>query len=203
MNSANLPDRDEVLEELGPDFINAYIQSVDNARDDYKELREWNTDWVPGYAVRTVASFIHDRIWSHLLQLTSEFKHVSVIDNDPTREVYVGTKYKIRIKRHSEKDKIANAATKSTQQFWSPGTLTLDGMEEIRLALGYVWDPELREIQEPVLSFRIAVDDPLWSVKLHTDSGKDVGYIWTPYDPDLPEIDISAVAANLEEGEQG
>lgn len=202
MNSPNLPGRDEVLEELGPDFVNAYIQSVGNAKDDYSAFREWRTDWVPGYAVRTVASFIHDRIWYHLLQLTNELRRVSVIDNDPTREVYVGTKYKIRIKRHSEKDQISNAATKSTQQFWSQGTLALDGMEEIRLALGYVWDRDLREINEPVLSCRITVDEPLWSVKLHPDSGTDVGYIWEPYDPDLPEVDISAVAAELEEGEQ-
>lgn len=202
MNSPNLPDRDEVLEGLGPDFINAYIQSVDNAKDDYSAFREWKTDWVPSYAIRTVASFIHDRIWYHLLQLTNELSYVSVIDNDPTREVYVGTSYKIRIKRHSEKDKISNAATKSTQEFWSQGTSVLDGMEETRLALGYVWDRELREINEPVLSFRIACDEPLWSVKLHPVSGTDVGYIWTPYDPDLPEIDISAVAAELEEGEQ-
>lgn len=202
MNSPNLPDRDEVLEGLGSDFVNAYIQSVDNAREDYSALREWKTDWVPSYAVRTVASFIHDRIWYHLLQLTNELGDVSVIDNDPTRELYVGTKYKIRIKRHSEKDKISNAATASTQHFWSQGTLALDGMEEIRLALGYVWDREIREINDPVLSFRVAVDEPLWSVKLHPDSGSDVGYIWTPYEPDLPEIDISAVVAEPEEGEQ-
>ncbi len=199
MNSFGYPDDAEVLAELGDDFVRAFVDAVDGARDDHAALREWRPSWQASFTNRFLANFLHERIWDRLVRVIDGMSGVHIVDREPIREVKSGTKYSIRVKRHRPGDLISAYPTEAALAFWSNDVLTLDGLESYSLALGYMWDADTRVAGEAVLSFRDGKDNPIWAVQLRRDGGVATGFTWTPVAPDLPEIDLSRVLREDEE----
>ena len=198
MNSSESPDPEKVLEDLGEPFIHALIDAVDGAREDYREFQAWHPDWFPSFFERFTASFLHERIWDRLTRATSQMEHISVYDREPTRQLWSGTHYLIRLKRHRSRDRISTYPTKAARELWS-GQAALDGLESISLAVGYYWDSELREVGDTVVSYRSGTDNPVWAIRLHKSTDAAADFTWKSIDPTLPEINIGSVLPNQEE----
>ena len=127
--------------------------------------------------------------------------NVVIRDNDPTREVWYQNQYQIRIKRHSSEDKISTYPTATALEFWSNGQPTIPGLESHTLALGYRWDPELRDIGEAILSYRTGIEDPVWAAVLKGTQENLSGFIVERMSPELPDIDLSSVIFEEEQEE--
>ncbi len=199
MNSSIFPTGESVLTDLGEPFIHSFIDSVDGARDDFKEFLEWKPEWQASFTNRFTANFLHERISSRLIRAIDGMEGIHVKDREPVRELRSGTAYLIRVKRHSAADEIATYPTQGASTFWTNGIVTLEGLESISLALGYYWDADLRAVGDAVLSFRDGVDNPIWAVTLKRDSGAVSGFSWAPVAPSTPELDLSGISRKAEE----
>lgn len=203
MNSSDYPTYDVVLKDLGDRFIHTFIDAVEGARADYAEFKDWRPGWFPSFTDRFTANFLHERIWDRLVRDTAEMEDIHVSDQEPVRELRSGSTYLIRVKRHRTGDRIAAYPTKSARQFWT-NELTLEGLESVNLALGYYWDDELREVGDPVVSFRDGKDKPIWACRLHRESSTATDFTWEPISsPALPDIDLSSIAPETEEETPG
>ncbi|HEY0118225.1 MAG TPA: hypothetical protein VGC04_05540 [Cellulomonas sp.] len=121
---------------------------------------------------------------------------VTMLDQEPAREVCVtldtGRAYRLRLNRHSDRNRVRSYPTRTDLAFWgAPASApTLDGMEEIRLAAGYRWDDETREIGATVISYREGKDNPIWAVEVEAGAAAQP-IAWAPISgPNLPEIDL-------------
>jgi len=199
MISSAHPDSDRVLADLGTPFVQAFIDAVDGARDDFTAFKQWQPGWFPSFTARFTANFLHERIWDRLVRVVDGMEGIHVKDREPIRELRSGTTYLIRIKRHHPGDRISAYPTEASSAFWSNSVVALEGLESFSLALGYYWDAELRSIGDAILSFRDGKDNPIWAIQLRRDAGNAAGFSWTPVAPDLPEIDLSGVVREAEE----
>jgi hypothetical protein len=74
-------------------------------------------------------------------------------------------------------------------------------LELVTLAMGYIWEPNLGEIGDAILSFRDGKNKPVWSVTLKPRGGEAATDItWEPIDPNLPQLDLSEVIEEHDEG---
>ncbi len=73
-------------------------------------------------------------------------------------------RYRIRLKRHRLPATVATYPTQGALNFMEQpnGQLVLEGMEHIRLILGYLWDNDSDEVGAAVLSMRDGIDNVLW-----------------------------------------
>lgn len=199
MNSREYPSDDQVMADLGEDFVFAFIDSVDGARDDFIKFREWQPGWFPSFTDRFTANFLHERIWDRLVRLVEGMDGIMITDEEPVRQVRSGTSYQIRVKRHRPGERISAYPTSASIAFWSNRELAFEGLESFNLALGYYWNADLRAVEEPVLSFRDGKDKPIWAIRLRRDAGSATGFTWSPIAPNLPEIDLSGALDDADE----
>jgi hypothetical protein len=199
MNSSPHPDSEKVLSDLGDEFVHAFMDAVDGARDDFAEFRTWRPGWFPNFTGRFTANFLHERIWDRLVRDVDAMDHIDVRDREPIRELRSGTAYLMRIKRHHDGDRISAYPTEASSAFWSNSTVTLEGLESFSIALGYYWDADLRAVGDAILSFRDGRDNPIWAVRLRRNAGASTGFAWEPLAPDLPELDLSGVVRESDE----
>jgi hypothetical protein len=202
---------DHVLGELGDKVVAAIVTSTDGARADLADLRGWRPTWIPQMTQRGVANIIHERIWAHLSAELQPLLDdgVTLVDREPVREVAVtlegGRTYRLRFKRHSERDLVSSYSTSSDLAFWAgpAAAPTFDGMEEIRLCAGYRWDPLTRDIGEAIVSYREGKTNPIWAARLDTGAGGQASRItWSPAAPNLPTIDLErALRDEVAEGQ--
>jgi len=117
---------------------------------------------------------------------------VTVVDREPTRVFRVGTKYLLRVKRHGLDDTVSTYPTQTALQFFMQGQQPLfPELDEVRLAAGYVWDPDTRSIGDAVISMRDGLDNVVWSVVIAQEPGTgSVAIRPTPTGPTLPIIDV-------------
>lgn len=199
MFSRDFPQADEVLNDLGPEFVQCFITAVDGARDDYEHMREAYRDWFARFASRTAANIIHERVWARFMDGLQGQEEISILDEDPKREIHKGLNYRLRIKRHHVGDKISTYPTDGAKGFWSNDELVLNGFESHSLAVGYLWDADLRAVGEAVLSYRNTLDSPIWGIQLKRDFNNVAGFSWEPMQPDLPEVDLTGIIVPGEE----
>lgn len=199
MNTHQYPTTQQVLDDLGETFVNAFIDSVDGARQDFQEFRRWQPGWFPGFTERFTANFLHERIWDRLVRQLEDVDGIQITDEEPVRQVRSGTAYLMRIKRHHPNDRISTVTTKASTAFYSNRQLTLEGLESYNLVLGYYWDADLRAVGDPVLSFRDSIEKPVWAIKLNREEDNVSGFTWDPIGPDLPEIDLTGLGNDTEE----
>ena len=154
-------------------------------------FREWQPGWYVMFSNRFTANFLHERIWDGLVRRVEDLDHVTVVDQEPHRQLFA-QEYVLRVKRHHPGDRISTFPTEGARRFWS-SELTLPGLEKVSLALGYMWDAELRGVGDAVVSFRDEVDKPVWAVLVQPGADGVGGIRWTPVDPNLPEFDLSQV----------
>lgn len=200
MKPGDSPTSEQVLNDLGDGFISAFIDAVDGTREDFSAFRQWQPGWFSGFTNRFTANFLHERIWDRLVRAVGDTAEIYIVDREPVRELRSGTHYLIRVKRHHPGDRISAYPTEASSAFWSNSSLTLDGLESFSLALGYVWDGELRAMGDAILSFRDGKDSPVWAVRLRSDAGSAIGFVWESVAPELPELDLGGVIREAEEG---
>lgn len=200
MNSHPAPE--QVLDDLGDKLVEAFLGAMEVARADLDDLRAWRPGWFGLFTERFLANFLHERLWAELITRVSDHPGVQVIDREPRREIESGGRYVIRFKRHRTGDKIATYPTQAALAFWT-NEATLPGLERASLAMGYLWDPELRQVEDSVLSYRDRLNHPVWGVKLGRPGESATGITWSPIDPTLPSIDLSSVLDKDEENADG
>ncbi len=190
MNS--YPDPGAVREELGDEFLKAFVGSVSGSSADLADFRLFRPEWYADYSKRFVANFIHERVWSRMVAEVADHDGVTVVDNEPVRQIYHGMKYEIRFKRHRDGATIATYPTAGAIAFWTQSAC-LPGLEKVSLALGYKWDTELGLIDGAVMSYRDGKDNPIWLVELGAAAAGGSEITFAPVDPALPTLDLSGI----------
>ncbi|MFI0764610.1 hypothetical protein ACH4TQ_06750 [Streptomyces sp. NPDC021218] len=192
MNS--YPDADEVLSGLGEKVTLSLARSVKLAADDLHEYRKSYPSWVAQSSERGLANWIHDRLWAHLTAQLDGHPGVTLSEGEPTRELVVGVRYRLRIKRHRDDGQVSSYATQTALEFFAQGMQeTFPGLEEVRLIAGYEWEPDARKMGKAVLSLRDGRDNVEWQVYL-LDAGEAGGTVQpvrpvTP-EPSLPSVEV-------------
>ncbi|MFD6263970.1 hypothetical protein [Micromonospora sp. B006] len=200
------PTFEQVLEDLGDKVITGMGRASQAARGDLLKYRRENPLWVADSTERGLANWIHDRLWRHLLGELDQLTEVHVHDKEPTRELWIGVRYRLRVKRHGQSGEISTYPTLAAMSFFTQGQEAFEGLEEIRLCAGYFWDKEEREMGEAVLSLRTARDKVIWCNPLPFageagDSGKIRPLPVTPTpEPRAPQIDFTPRMPNVAEG---
>lgn len=196
----------EITARLGDKTTHGIAQAVSDAKEDLTDYRTVRPRYVAEASERGLANWIHDRLWIHLIEQLDEDPATHFRDRGPTREFRVGTKYLFRAKRHRAGDRISSYPTPTAQAFWNQDTITLfPDADEVRLAAGYRWDPELREINEAVISLRDGMDHVVWAVSLVLEPQTNAVQI-RPLDdeaPALPFIDVAEEAVDDDESDTG
>lgn len=195
------PEPDEVVEGLGDKVVAGLSSAVANAAIDLQEYRSLRPDWVADHSERGLANWIHDRLWRHLLSELDELPGVKLVDQEPIREIFVGVRYRLRVKRHRDDGAVSTYPTQLALEFFAQGQLAIEGLEEIRLIAGYEWDPDTRKIGAAVISLRDGRDNIMWIERLVPPSAGAVGL--TPPSvsgPTPPTIDIASTSGQVAEG---
>lgn len=157
-------DKARVLDELGDKVLEALAASVTGARKDFLRYQATLPDFAAQASSRGSANWIHDRLWHHVRALLDDVDEVFLIDLGVTREVVLGGRYRIRMKRHHPPAQVATYPTQTAMDFMSqaPEQLVLEGLEQVNLIAGYVWFGDSAEIGPAVLSMRDGQDNVLW-----------------------------------------
>lgn len=194
------PDQQAVVDGLGDKFLRALVVAVDTARADLAAFEQFRPEWFVNFSKRFVANFIHERMWDSMTRQVASHPDVTVVDDEPTRQIHCGTNYVVRFKRHASNLSIESFPTGGALAFWTNED-GLPGLELVTLAMGYIWDPELGEIGDAILSFRDGKNNPVWSVTLKSRGGEAATDItWEPIDPQLPQLDLSEVTEERGKG---
>lgn len=179
----------EILDTLGREFQNALIDSVDQAKGDLEDLKEFRPNWFPMFTQRFVSNFIHERIWAELVRRIDADPTSSIVDREPVREIGWG-QFKLRLKRHKARDAISAFPTESARRWYNP-SLPLDGLEYTHLAVGYKWEDGA--IGPAVVSYRKSLKSrALWAVTLERDIDTRVIEIEDINAASMPELDLTA-----------
>lgn len=186
-----------VLEELGDKFPLALVRATDAAREDLSDLRSWRPDWIVAMFQREVAGILHSRIWAHLMSELEDVEGITFHTQEPFREICtttpMGRTFKMRVKRHSEDDRISSYSTASDLEIWGGAVVTFSGMEQITLAAGYRWISETGEVGAPVISYREGKDNVIWAVEVDAGiAGSATSLHYTPILPPLPGVELAA-----------
>ncbi len=186
----------KILEALGDKVIESLGAAVFNARHDLKSYRLAFPEFAADASERGLANWIHDRLWAHLTSSLQDSGIAEFVDSGPTRELLVDGIYRIRIKRHDGHGRVSSYPTTAATTFFEQLSLELRlGSEtEVRLAAGYRWVPEAREIGPAVLSYRDGVENLVWMVELPEPSqtGHVTSIAGSPTPPPA-EISLPAV----------
>jgi len=115
---------------------------VARPRQDLDVYRRTFPSWVADSTDRGLLNWCHDRTWAHATRIFDGVAGVSFIDSPPTREFYVGTRYRLRVKKHDIEGRVSTCLTQGALGFLEQEPATFDGLEEVRLIAGYRWDPK-------------------------------------------------------------
>jgi len=191
------PSWDQVKDALGDKVIASIGTAVAASRPELADYRRAFPSWVAAHTERGLAGWIHDRIWFHLAGTLDGVSDVTVIDKEPHREIWVGYSYRLRIKRHHDDGHVSTYRTSEALDFLTqvPVQPEFDGLEEMHLIAGYIWDKETRQIGPAVVSLRDG-DNVLWIQELVEipDEGTGTGTVSitpqtpTPSGPQIGEL---------------
>lgn len=135
-------------------------------------------------------------IWAHLEDELYGVDGIEFVSREPHRQINlqtpVGRVYTMRVKRHSQRDRIRSYSTLSDVRFWSGGVKpTIEGLECINLAVGYRWRKDTRDIGAAVISYREGKHNVVWAYTIDPGSaGSAAPFTYTPIVPELPQIDL-------------
>ena len=163
------PTSDDVLDALGDKVIDSFAMAVDRAREDLASYRAMRPLWVAESSERGLAAWIHDRLWAHLEALLHNLPDVFMHSSEPTREVVVSERFRVRVKRHDILGSVSSYPTQGALEFFAqPTVAAFDGMEQVHLIAGYCWTRDMRDIGEAVLSLRDGRDNIVWLIELNS-----------------------------------
>lgn len=144
------------------------------------------------HSQRGILNWVHDQFFAHVrAQFEANVKSTSVLDREPTRDIFVGHNFRFRFKKHTSDDMVSSYPTDGFLAFALQDPPQL--VQEVRLIGGYRWDPETREIGTAVLSARDGKSSVLWVVELAEAAADDGVVHFQPQTPDaslpaLPQI---------------
>ena len=163
-NLQTLRHKARVLDELSEKVLDALVGAVDAARDDLHEYRTALPKIVAQASPRGMANWIHDRVWSHACRLLDPIEDAVCHEKGSSREIVVRGRYRLRLKRHRPPAMVATFPTQGAIDFMEQpdGQRVLEGMEQLRLIFGYVWDQDSDSMGPAVLSMRHGIKNVLW-----------------------------------------
>jgi hypothetical protein len=156
------PAEAQVLDDLGSKVVDGLAQMVAQTRADLRTYRATFPTWVAESTDRGLLNWCHDRLWAYAVRLFDDSPEITLKDRAPTREITVGHRYRLRIKKHDPEGKVSTYPTQGALAFLAQEQLALEGLDEVHLIAGYRWDPELRDIGAAVISMRDSQDNILW-----------------------------------------
>lgn len=185
------PSPEQVLDDLGDKVVAGLALMVAQTRYDLQVYRRTFPAWVADSTDRGLLNWSHDRAWAHALRVFDLVPGVSFVDQPPLREIYIGSRYRLRVKKHDAEGRVSTYLTQGALDFLEQEPPTLDGLEQVRLVTGYRWDAELRQIGPTVVSLRDGAERLVWMHEL--DEPADGAVVSTipilpPVEPPAPEI---------------
>ena len=97
------------------------------------------------HSQRGILNWVHDQFFAHArARFQATVENTSVVDREPTRDIYVGHTFRFRLKKHTADDMVSSYPTDAFLAFALQDPPQL--IQEVRLIGGYRWDPETREI---------------------------------------------------------
>jgi len=154
-----------VLDDLGDKIVAGLAGCVEGARRDLVEYRQALPHVVRRSSSRGLANWVHDAMWARAVDVFDEVAEVDLVDAGPVRDIFVGTAYHLRMKRHSARGAIRSYPTQAALRFieQEDDLLTLVGIRTLNLCVGYEWDDQTREMGSGVMSLRDgSFDDVIW-----------------------------------------
>ena len=194
-----------VVDELGDKVTSGLAEMIARTRDDLASYRRTFPSWVASATERGLFNWCHDRAWSHALEIFDGVHEVSFVDAMPTREVWVGTRYRLRVKKHDADGRITTYPTQGALDFYTQNAWRLDGLDEVHLAVGYRWHRDLREVGPAVLSLRDGLDNLVWMHDLPLPIARDyvaATPIVTADEPSAPQLGSPRTEVRRAEGDQ-
>lgn len=154
----------QVLDGLGEKVLEGLAMAVDHARGDLARYRRTLPDFVAQSSPRGLANWIHDRVWHRACQQLDSVDGVVLYEKGATREIIVKDRYRMRVKRHRAPATVATYPTQGAMDFMAQpsGQLVLEGLEQLRLIVGYQWEADRADLGPAVLSMRHGIRSVLW-----------------------------------------
>lgn len=176
------------------------------ARAELANMRDADPRYFMRLNERDLANRLHPRYWTVLCDELEPLQTVSIRDQEPHREITFRTpscrSYTARVKRHSTQDRVQSHGTVADREFWNGGVQTFDNMDVVTgLAIGYRWDRDLREVLDPVISYREGKSNVVWAFAIDSANEGALTMGYRDITPGLPKIDLlGAARAEDEEG---
>lgn len=157
----SLPSADQAFDDLGSKVCDGFFDAVANTREDLIEYRRDAPRLAARHSATGLANWIADQFMENLADVLFDVPGISFVEGaGHTREVLIpgasGRYYRFRAKRHKRGGAVATYPTDGALDFMTQedDVLTLFDYSEVRLTVGYMWDPEEQEIGEAVVSLR-------------------------------------------------
>jgi hypothetical protein len=198
------PQVDQVLEDLGEKVVTGFALMVAQTREDLRVYRTTFPGWVSDSSDRGLLNWCRDRLWAHAVRVFDRVEGVDLNDRPPIREISVGARYRLRVKKHDVEGRVSTYPTQGALEFMEQEQLVLDGLDEVRLIAGYRWDADSRDLGAAVISLRDGMEKVVWIHDLDepaTGSVSTVVPILPPSEPRPPQIEIQSDERG--EGAQG
>jgi len=195
------PKSHDVFDDIGEKALTALASCVVRVQHDLATYRRTFPQWAVDHGERGLANWISDRLWTHLVNLAESVPDMEITEKGVTREVTVGNKYRLRMKRHDEMGDVASFPTQTFLEFTTQPDGQLPGMEETRLIAGYEWIKEERNIGDAVISLRDGKDNIIWCERLPfpgfaEEGGEGTAPVVTPETPS-PVAPVIGLAENI------
>lgn len=195
-----------VVEALGQSPLDAIGAAVRDTREDLLTYRSTLPAMAARHSNRGILNWVHDQFFAHVrAYFEASVESVTVLDQEPTRDIFVGHSFRLRFKKHTRADMVSSYPTEGFLAFVVQDPPQL--IQEVRLIGGYRWDRETREIGQAVLSARDGRNNVLWVVELAEATADDAGVVhFQPQAPDdalpqLPQI-VDSVVIEKETGSE-
>lgn len=194
--SSPFPSFDQVRDGLGDKVLTAVSISVSDAKHRLAEYRRVLPDHAAEHSQRGLANMINDWLWASIHRSLDPVAHVTLNDQEPTREIGVDLAYRLRVKRQ-RRGQVRSYPTPTFLEFQLQAIqLALPGLETLKLNVGYEWDADTRSISVPVISLPHG-EDVVWAQELETVDSTLV----TPLRPDAGGPELPAI--ELVEDDEG
>lgn len=198
------PTPEQVTEDLGDKVVNGLALMVAQTREDLRVYRTTFPGWVADSTDRGLLNWCHDRMWVHVTRIFDDLDGVTLVDRLPLREIAVGLRYRLRVKKHDVDGKVSTVLTQGALDFLEQDPPTLEGLDEVRLIAGYRWSADERDLGAAVISLRDGLNHVVW---MHDLDEPREGSVTTTIpilpssQPRRPEIGLADEDAG--EGSQG
>lgn len=202
----SLPSADEAFEDLGSKVCDGFFDAVATTREDLVEYRRDAARLAARQSATGLANWIADQLMENLADVLFDVPGISFVEGaGHTREVLIpgvsGRYYRLRAKRHKRGGAVATYPTDGALDFMTQADddLTLFDYSEVRLTVGYMWDPEEQQIGEAVVSLR---DDKgkriVWVADVPSSRRGQAGGTIVEFPTPKPGPESSGVGADTE-----